>query len=87
MTQAFDAKGAVDTLYMFSCTLLLFLVVFGLSPFLLGIDTRRSSFTMLAIPMFLAALVFVDWYIWGYSLCYGSSSNHFIGSLKFAVFA
>lgn len=85
MTQAFDAKGAVDTLYMFSCTLLLFLVVFGLSLFYSGLIQRRSSFTMLAIPMFLAALVFVDWYIWGYSLCYGSSSNHFIGSLKFAV--
>ncbi|WEJ97661.1 hypothetical protein PSN45_005218 [Yamadazyma tenuis] len=37
------------------------------------------------MPMLLTPFVLLEWYIWSYSLCYSSSSNHFIGDLDFAV--
>lgn len=78
-------ETAINTIFMLVCTLMLFLVLLGVSIFYSGLIQRRSSFTMLAIPLLLSAFVFVDWFIWGYSLCYASAFNRFIGSLKFVV--
>lgn len=50
-----------------------------------GLTQRRSSFLQLALPTILLPFIFVEWYIWGYSLCYSSSSNEYIGNLNFAV--
>lgn len=76
---------AIDSLFMLVCIMMLISVLLGVSMFYSGLTQRRSAFTMLTVPLLLGALVFIDWFIWGYSLCYGSSKNHFIGSLKFAV--
>lgn len=85
MSEALSIEEAVNSVYMFVCTLLLCLVILGISLVYSGLTQRRSSFTMLTIPMLLSALVLIDWFIWGYSLSYGSSKNRFIGSLKYAV--
>lgn len=80
-----ETWSAINAVFMVICTLLLPVVVLGLALFYLGLTQRRSSFLMLAVPMILVPFVFIDWFIWGYSLCYSSSSNHFIGNLDFAV--
>lgn len=80
-----DFQTAIDSLFMMVCCLMLFLVILGVSIFYSGLIQRRSSFTMLAIPLLLSAFFFLDWFIWGYSLCYSSASNRFIGNLKFVV--
>lgn len=84
-TDTMDVRTAINSLFMMFCTFLLPLVVLGISVYYSGLIQRRSSFTMLAIPILLACLVFIDWFIWGYSLCYASASNKFIGSLSFVV--
>lgn len=81
----FDVNTAVNTLFMLFCTFLLLAVVLGISVFYSGLVQRRSSFTALSIPLLLLALFMLDWFIWGYSLCYSNSSNHFIGNLLFSV--
>ncbi|ODV68898.1 Rh-like protein/ammonium transporter [Hyphopichia burtonii NRRL Y-1933] len=80
-----DDLLAIHSLYMVFCTALLPLILIGISLFYSGLTQRRSSFTMLIIPTLLSPIVFIDWFIWGYSLCYATASNRFIGSLKFAV--
>ncbi|KAM9921806.1 hypothetical protein OXX80_012052 [Metschnikowia pulcherrima] len=76
---------AINSLYMMYSTLLLVFVIIGISMFYSGLTQRRSSFTMLGLPIVICAILFLDWFIWGYSLCYSSSSNRFIGNLKFVV--
>lgn len=85
MSDVLSTDVALDSVYMLVCTFLLFLVILGISLVYSGLTQRRSSFTMLAMPLILSALVLIDWFIWGYSLCYGVSANKFIGSLKYAV--
>lgn len=82
---AISTELAINSLYMMYSTLLLVFIVVGISMFYSGLTQRRSSFTMLGMPIIICAILFLDWYIWGYSLCYSSSSNRFIGSLKFVV--
>lgn len=85
MLEHMSLATAINSLFMMYCTFLLLLVVLGVAIFYSGLIQRRSSFTMLAIPVVLSAFVFIDWFIWGYSLCYASAKNRFIGSLKFVV--
>ena len=40
---------------------------------------------MFAVPFLLGPMIIIDWFIWGYSLCYSASSNHFIGNLNYVV--
>lgn len=87
MTDASDLLQvtAINSLYMLICTCLLPMVIIGIALFYSGLIQRRSSFTMLSVPLLISPLVFIDWFIWGYSLCYGTSTIRFIGSLKFSV--
>lgn len=85
MSEVLSTDVTINSVYMFVCTFLLFLVILGISLVYSGLTQRRSSFTMLTMPLILSALILIDWFIWGYSLCYGSSKNRFIGSLKYAV--
>lgn len=85
MTTAIDSTRAINGLYMLFCSALLPLVVIGVACFYSGLTQRRSSMTMLALPVMLLLLVMLDWFIWGYSLCYSTSSNRFIGNLDFVV--
>lgn len=80
-----DISTAVDSLFMLVCTYLLLCMVLGMSIFYSGLIQRRSSFTIFLIPILVVAGIFLDWFIWGYSLCYSLSSNRFIGNLGFAV--
>ncbi|KAK6202792.1 putative ammonium transporter [Scheffersomyces amazonensis] len=80
-----DVKTGLNALYMLYCTALLPLCIIGIAYFYSGLTQRRSSLTMFALPVFLIPFIFVDYFIWGYSLCYSSSSNRFIGNLNFAV--
>lgn len=76
---------AIDSLYVMFCTFLLLVIILGIAMFYSGLTQRRSALTMLGEPLIISCVIFVDWYIWSYSLCYSSSSNRFIGNLEFAV--
>lgn len=76
---------AIDSLFMLFCVCLLLCMVLGMSIFYAGLIQRRSSFTILLIPILILAGVFLDWFIWGYSLCYSLALNRFIGNLGYAV--
>ncbi|KAK6464552.1 putative ammonium transporter [Scheffersomyces coipomensis] len=80
-----DVKTGLNALYMLYCTALLPLCVIGIAYFYAGLTQRRSSLTMFALPVWLVPFVFLDYFIWSYSLCYSSSSNRFIGNLDFTV--
>lgn len=83
--ESVDLDTSINSLYLLLCTGLLPLVVIGIALFYSGLTQRRSAFTMLAIPVLISPIIVLDWYIWGYSLCYGTASNKYIGSLKYAV--
>lgn len=76
---------AINSLYMILCTCLLFFCLLGVSLFYSGLIQRRSSLLQLALPLLITPFIFIDWFIWGYSLCYSSARNGYIGSLDFAV--
>ncbi|KAG7665457.1 uncharacterized protein J8A68_001145 [[Candida] subhashii] len=80
-----DVRTSINALYMLFCIALLPLVIIGIAFFYSGLTQRRSSLTMFAVPMLVTPLIFIDWFIWGYSFCYSASSNHFIGNLGFSV--
>ncbi|KAK6456812.1 putative ammonium transporter [Scheffersomyces xylosifermentans] len=83
--QLVDIRAGLNSLYMIYCTSLLPIVVVGIAFFYSGLTQRRSSMTMFALPILLTPLVFIDWFIWGYSLCYSKAENKFIGNLDYAV--
>ncbi|KAF6057987.1 Ammonium Transporter family protein [Candida parapsilosis] len=76
---------SINSLYLLLCTGLLPLVIIGIALFYSGLTQRRSAFTMLSVPVLISPIIILDWYIWGYSLCYATASNKYIGSLKYAV--
>ncbi|CAI5756667.1 unnamed protein product [Candida verbasci] len=80
-----DIRTSIDSLYMLYCTSLLPLVILGIAFFYSGLTQRRSSLTMFSIPFLICPMIIIDWFIWGYSLTYSTSSNHYIGNLSFAV--
>lgn len=80
-----DVTTGLNSLYMLYCTAPLPLVVIGIAFFYSGLTQRRSALTMFAVPFLLAPMIIIDWFIWGYSLCYSASSNHFIGNLNYVV--
>ncbi|WPK24718.1 hypothetical protein PUMCH_002002 [Australozyma saopauloensis] len=80
-----EVELAINTFFVLFCTFLLIWTILGISLFYSGLTQRRSSLTLLASSLLFYALVLVDWYIWGYSLCYSPSNNRFIGSLDYAV--
>lgn len=85
LASGFDLDTALNSLYLLICTLLMLLVPLGASMFYSGLIQRRSSFTLLSMFLLIGAFITIDWYVWGYSLCYASASNRFIGSLNFVV--
>lgn len=85
MSTVEDLWSSINSLYMLYCTSLLPLAILGISLFYSGLTQRRSSLTMLALPLFLTPFVLIEWFIWGYSLCYSSSSNPFIGDMGYVV--
>ncbi|CAK7895205.1 ammonium transporter Mep1p [[Candida] anglica] len=84
-TSTYTVENVVDSLFMLYCTSLLPLVIIGIAVFYGGLTQRRSSLTMLGLPILLTPLVFIDWFIWSYSLSYASAKNAFIGSMEFVV--
>ncbi|EER32284.1 hypothetical protein CTRG_03955 [Candida tropicalis MYA-3404] len=84
-TSMLDLRSSINTLYMLGCTALLPLIILGIAFFYSGLTQRRSALTMFAIPLILTPMIVIDWFIWGYSLCYSEAANHFIGNLNFVV--
>ena len=80
-----DLHISINSLFLLLCTALLPLVLIGIALFYSGLTQRRSAFTMLAVPILISPLIVLDWYIWGYSLCYSEASNLYIGNLNYAV--
>ncbi|CAK9435507.1 uncharacterized protein LODBEIA_P02340 [Lodderomyces beijingensis] len=80
-----DLTTSVNSLYMLLCTSLLPLVVIGVALFYSGLTQRRSALTMFAVPILTSPMIIIDWFIWGYSLCFSEASNEFIGNLNYVV--
>lgn len=80
-----DEWVSINLIFMLLCTCLMFLIVLGIALYYSGLTQRRSSLSMLAIPLIIFPIIMIEWYIWSYSLCYSSASNHFIGDLDFSV--
>ncbi|ODQ81916.1 hypothetical protein BABINDRAFT_160143 [Babjeviella inositovora NRRL Y-12698] len=73
--------------FMLLCTVLVMLMVFGLSLFYSGLTQRRSALTMLALPWLIFPIIAVEWFVMGYTLLYSTNNNlHFIGNFYFSCF-
>lgn len=80
-----DLSFVVSSLFTVVCLALVLTCILGIGLFYSGLTQRRSSLTMLTLPVITLVIVTIDWFIWGYSLCFGNLTNRFIGNFQFVV--
>ncbi|KAJ2902343.1 hypothetical protein MKZ38_000660 [Zalerion maritima] len=79
---------AGDIAWVLTATALVYLMIIGLSLFYAGISQPRTSLSMAWLPLMTAALISVQWFLWGYSIAFsnwGNSSNYWGGTSGFAL--
>eukprot|EP00834_Sanchytrium_tribonematis_P000176 NODE_4_length_77007_cov_1.156642.p16 type:complete len:442 gc:universal NODE_4_length_77007_cov_1.156642:27115-28440(+) len=80
--QISDLKTANNTSFLLISAALVFLMIPALGFFYSGLSREKSGLSFLLLCFLSVGVVFVEWYIWGYSLVFGSNSGPFIGNLN-----
>lgn len=65
---------------------IIWIMVPGLAFLYSGLARRKSALSMIWIVIMSSFVGIFQWYFWGYSLAFSSSSNNFIGNLHFFGF-
>ncbi|AOA60909.1 Ammonium transporter [Komagataella phaffii CBS 7435] len=80
-----NPKIMANGLFLFTCSSLLIFVVLGIAMFYSGMTQRRSSLSMLGIPLIVTMVTFIVWCVLGYSLTFSNNaSTRYIGNFQFA---
>ena len=64
---------------------MIWIMVPGLAFLYSGLARRKSALSMIWICIMSSFIGIFQWYFWGYSLAFASSSNNFIGDRKSVV--
>ena len=64
-----------------TCACILFLMFPGLGYFYGGLTHRKNLLTLLLSTSLSLAVVFIQWFVLGYSLCFSESGSVFIGNM------
>lgn len=80
-----DVTTGLNSLYMLYCTAPITASCDRHSIFLFRINPTKISFDHVCRAVSTSSHDYYRLVIWGYSLCYSASSNHFIGNLNYVV--
>lgn len=67
---------------MLTSTAFVFLMVPGAGLFYAGLARRKSALSLLFLPIAAACIVFLQWFLWGYSLTFSHTGSAFIGDVS-----
>ncbi|KAK9762440.1 ammonium transporter [Basidiobolus ranarum] len=73
-----------DIAWVLVSTSLVFLMIPGVGYFYSGMARSKNALSLIILCCLSVAVVLVQWFIWGYSLCFSSSGSWFIGNLDHA---
>ncbi|ODQ67087.1 ammonium transporter [Nadsonia fulvescens var. elongata DSM 6958] len=78
-----DSDSDYDTTsigFMLLCSSLIMLMSPGIGLFYAGFTRRKNALNLIGITLMAGAVVFLEWFFWGYSLAFSStSSSHYMG--------
>ncbi|CAG8462741.1 12082_t:CDS:2 [Ambispora gerdemannii] len=75
-----------DVGFVLNSTALVWLMIPGVGYFYSGMARRKNALSLIMLCVLSAAVVSIQWFIFGYSLTFGQDGNAFIGSLKNSFF-
>ncbi|CAG8472142.1 10235_t:CDS:2 [Acaulospora colombiana] len=75
-----------DTAWTLASTALVWLMVPGVGYFYSGMARSKNALSLIMLSVLSVAVVSFQWWLWGFSLTFGPSSNGFIGNLDYAFF-
>lgn len=67
---------------MLTSTAFVLLMVPGAGLFYAGLARRKSALSLLFLPIAAACIVFLQWFLWGYSLTFSHTGSAFIGDVS-----
>lgn len=71
-----------DMAWMVAASALVMLMIPGLGYFYGGLLRRKSALSMIWMSVAVMAVVFFEWFFWGFSLAFSPTGSRFIGDLK-----
>ncbi|KAI8994472.1 ammonium transporter AmtB-like domain-containing protein [Pilobolus umbonatus] len=85
MDETAPQYSAGDISWVLASTALVWLMIPGVGYFYSGMARRKNALSLIMSCVLSIVIVSVQWFIWGYSLTFSSTStNSFIGNLDFA---
>jgi ammonium transporter, Amt family len=75
-----------DLAWILTSTALVLLMIPGVGFFYSGLARRKSALSLIWLSVMSVAVVWVQWFVWGYSLTFAHDSGKFIGTLSNAGF-
>jgi ammonium transporter, Amt family len=75
-----------DLAWILTSTALVLLMIPGVGFFYSGLARRKSALSLIWLSIMSVAVVWVQWFVWGYSLTFAHDSGKFIGTLSNAGF-
>lgn len=74
-----------DIAWVLASTALVWLMIPGVGYFYAGMArSQRNALAMIMCSVLSLVVVTVQWFIWGYSLCFSQTASYFIGNLEHA---
>ncbi|PWN45187.1 putative high affinity ammonium transporter [Ceraceosorus guamensis] len=70
-----------DISWVLTSSALVFIMIPGLGFFYSGLLRKRSALSMIWMSMAVFAVVFFEWFFWGFSLAFSKTGSPFIGNL------
>ncbi|TFY80971.1 hypothetical protein EWM64_g3045 [Hericium alpestre] len=72
-----------DIAWMIAATALVWIMIPGLGFFYSGLLRRKNALSMLWMSMMTLAVVWFEWFFWGYSLSFSDTASGYIGDLRY----
>ncbi|GAA94019.1 uncharacterized protein L969DRAFT_22364 [Mixia osmundae IAM 14324] len=72
-----------DIAWVLTCTALVWIMIPGLGYLYSGLVRRKNALSMLLVTLLCTATMAFQWFFWGYSLAFSTSSGPVFGSLHF----
>ncbi|KAF0483985.1 ammonium transporter 1 [Gigaspora margarita] len=73
-----------DIAWVLASTALVFIMVPGIGYFYSGMARSKNALSLILLSVLSVAVVSVQWWLFGFSLAFGSSPSHFIGTFEHA---
>ncbi|CAD6503515.1 BgTH12-03177 [Blumeria graminis f. sp. triticale] len=78
----YDLYNAGDIAWVMISTALVLLMIPGVGLFYSGLARRKSALSLIWLSIMAAAIVSIQWFLWGYSLVFSRGASRYIGNLE-----